>query len=200
MVQLPSTLKSLFSSNLRIKVLSHFFLHPGESFYVRQLASILKESPGSLARELANLQTAGIMTSRALGNQKHFSLRKDSPIHDDLRNLFLKTTGAGEEIRLSLSKIPGVELAFVYGSFASGQANANSDIDIMIVGEVSDRKLALAVARIERRLKREVNYTVYTRSEAAGRLGREGDFVHEVFTGPKIILAGNDDDRLFRTA
>lgn len=200
MAKSSSILKSLFSSNLRIKVLSHFFLHPEESFHIRGLAGILDEPVGTVARELAHLENAGIMESQAVGNQKRYSIRKDSPIHDDLRNLFLKTTGAGEMIRSVLKGLQGVELAFIYGSFASGEANVNSDIDLMVVGAISEKKLAPAIARVENSLGREVNYTVFTRTEVEKRLGRKGDFVHEVFTGPRIMLAGGNDDRLFRTS
>lgn len=56
----PLTLKCLFSSELRVKVLSHFFFHPGEDFHIRRLASVLKEPPGTLARELSHLEKAGI--------------------------------------------------------------------------------------------------------------------------------------------
>jgi len=200
MAQSFSMLKSLFSSNLRVKILSHFFLHPGENFHVRGLAGILNESVGTLARELTNLSKAGIMEWKAVGNQKRYSLRKSSPIYDDLRSLFLKTTGAGEIIRSALEGLPDIEMAFVYGSFASGEAGVGSDIDLMVVGEVSDKRIAPAIARAEHRLRREVNYTVYTRSEIKKRLGRKGDFVHEVFAGPRIVLVGEKDDRLFRTS
>jgi hypothetical protein len=54
------------------------------------------------------------------------------------------------------------------------------------------------VARVERRLKRHVNYTLYTRAEVEQRLGNKGEFVHEVLAGPKIVLIGNTDDRLLR--
>lgn len=196
--RVPPALKRLFSSSLRVKALSHFFMHPGESFHVRGIAGILEESAGTLARELTNLEAAGVLASRAVGNQKRYSLCKDSPIHDDLRNIFLKTTGAGEELRKALQKLPGVELAFIYGSFASGDAHPASDIDLMVIGDVSDRKLAPPVARVERLLGREVSYTVYAREEARKRLGRKGDFVHEIFSGRRIVVIGGADDGLFR--
>ncbi len=63
-----------------------------------------------------------------------------------------------------------------------------------------DRKLAPAVARVERSLKRQINYTLYTRDEVEERLGKPGDFINEVLAGPKIVLIGNVDDRLFRFA
>jgi predicted nucleotidyltransferase len=194
----PLTLKRLFSSGLRVKVLSHFFFHPGEAFHVRGLAAEIEESAGSVARELAHLEEAGILTSEPVGNQKRFRLREDNPILEDLRGLFLKTSGASAELKEALAKIGGVEVAFIYGSYASGEAHAASDIDLMVIGEVSDRELAPAVARVERRLKRHVNYTLYTRAEVEQRLGNKGEFVHEVLAGPKIVLIGNTDDRLLR--
>jgi predicted nucleotidyltransferase len=200
MTTVPLTLKHLFSSKLRVKVLSHFFFHPGEDFYIRYLASALREPVGTVARELAHLEEAGILKHRVVGNQKHYSLQEDSPIAEDLRNIFLKTTGASAELRAALKKIPGVEIAFIYGSYASGEAGVSSDIDLMVIGDVSDKEMATAVASVEKRMKREINYTLYTRDEAEKRLGKKGDFVHEVFAGPKIILIGKANDRLLRAA
>jgi predicted nucleotidyltransferase len=200
MMAIPTTLKTLFSSKLRVKVLEHFFFHPGEEFYVRRLASELDEPVGTVGRELAHLEKAGILASRRVGNQKHYRLGEDCPILDDLRNIFLKTSGAGAELRAALERIVGVELAFLYGSYAGGEAHAGSDLDLMIVGNASDRDLASAVARVERRLKREINYTIYARRDAEKRLGQKGDFVDEVLRGPRILLIGNEHDRLFRTA
>jgi predicted nucleotidyltransferase len=200
MTLVDATLKGLFSSKLRVKVLSHLFFHPGETMHVRRLAAELRESPGSVARELAHLERAGILVSQAVGNQKHYGLRGDNPILEDLRNIFLKTSGASAELKAALEAMGGVELAFIYGSYASGEANAASDIDVMVIGDVSERKLAPAVARVEGRLKRQVNYTLYTRREVEERLGTPGDFVHEVLAGPKIVLIGDVDERLFPVA
>jgi len=137
---------------------------------------------------------------RAVGNQKHYALREDNPIHSDLRNIFLKTSGASAELRSIFERIPSVELAFIYGSYAGGEAHAASDIDLMVIGNTSGRELAPAVARIERNLKRQINYTLCTRREAEKHLGKKGEFVHEVLTGPKIMLIGSPNDRLFRVA
>jgi len=194
----PPTLKCLFSSKLRVKILSHFFSHPGETLHVRRVATELSEPVGTVARELARLERAGVLSSRPVGNQKHYGLSAECPIIDDLRNIFLKTTGVGAQLRSALEKHAGVELAFIYGSYASGEAHAGSDVDLMVIGDASDRDLAPAVARVERRLKRQVSYVLYTRGEVERRLRRKGDFVHEVLVGPRIVLIGTTDDRLLR--
>ena len=184
----PLTLKLLFSSKLRVKILSHFFFHPGESRHVRRLASELGEHAGVVGRELKNLEKAGVLTSRPLGNQKHYSLESGSTIHDELRSIFLKTSGASAELRDALKKRNDIESAFIYGSYASGEAHANSDIDLMVIGDVSDRELAPLIARVERRVGRQINYSLYTRREIDERIKKKGDFVHEVFSRPKSML------------
>lgn len=192
-------LKHLFSSGLRVKVLSYLFGHPGETVHVRGLASAIEESAGTVSRELANLEWGGTVGSVRMGNQKRYSLRRDSAIYDELRTMFLKTTMAGEAIREAMVSVPGIEVAFIHGSFASGEASVGSDIDVFVVGDVRDKTLAPVVARVERRLKREVNYVVFARRELERRLQKPGDFVHEVFAGPSIVLVGSARDRLFRT-
>ncbi len=193
-------LKQLFSSKIRVKILSHFFFHPGEDFHVRRVASLIAEPAGVVGRELGHLEEGGILKSRRVGNQKRYAVQTDSPIIDDLRNIFIKTTGAGAELKATLEKTKGIELAFIFGSYASGEAGEKSDLDLMVIGDVPDRELAGTVSQIEQRLEREINYSIYPRGEVEIRIGREGDFLHEVFSGPVILLIGEKSDRLFQTA
>ncbi|GAH79370.1 unnamed protein product, partial [marine sediment metagenome] len=124
-------LKALFSSETRIKVLSHFFLHPGEGFYLRQLEKLLGKPVGQLSRELLNLEKVQLLIPSIAGNQKRYSINRDFPLYNELRKIFLKTIGIGDIIRKSLSKLKKVELVFIYGSFAKGEEYNRSDIDIM---------------------------------------------------------------------
>jgi len=191
-------LQHLFVSKVRIKILEHFIFHPGEAFYVRNVAEIIDEPVGSVARELLNLEKAEILISKKVGNQKHYSLDKNNPILDDLTKLFLKTSGVTQEIKSALQVLPGIELAFIYGSYAKGDAKATSDLDMMLITELSDKRLAVNIAKIERQLKREINYNLYSRAEANKRMGERGDFLYEVFSGPHIIIIGSQEDELFK--
>ncbi len=135
-----------------------------------------------------------------MGNQRHYSVDPGCPIQEELRRIFVKTAGAGNEIAGAFARARGVELAFIYGSYASGEARASSDIDLMVIGDIGDRDLAPLVAQVERRLHREINYTARTRADVMKRLGHTGDFIHEVFSGPRILLIGRTDDRLLRAS
>lgn len=200
MIKSSPILKALFSSDTRIKVLSHFFLHPGESFYLRQIEKLLEIPGGQLRRELLNLEGIRLLVSRREGNQKRYSINRDFPLYDELKNIFLKTTGAGDIIGESLSRIEGIELAFIYGSFAKGEEHPGSDIDVMVVGDVPDREVSRAISSAEKRLHRTVNYSLYERKEVNARLDKKDDFIMTVFREPHIILLGSKNDELFRTA
>jgi len=91
-------LQGLFASKVRVKILEYFFFHPGEEFYVRRLASLLDEPAGSIGRELIHLEKFGILSSQLIGNQKHYTLCQACPIYEELRNIFLKTSGASKEL------------------------------------------------------------------------------------------------------
>ncbi|MDD5748014.1 MAG: nucleotidyltransferase domain-containing protein [Actinomycetota bacterium] len=74
----------------------------------------------------------------------------DFPLYDELKRVFFKTLGAGDVIRESLSGLERIELCFIYGSFAKGQEHPGSDIDIMIVGSISDKKLSSVFSKVEK--------------------------------------------------
>lgn len=198
MLKSSSTLKALFSSGTRIKVLSHFFLHPRESYYLRQLEKLLEIPVGQLGRELINLETIQLLTSSLEGNQKRYVINQEFPFYDELRSIFLKTTSVGDVVRDSLSSLEGIELAFIYGSFAKAEEHPGSDIDIMVVGDASDREVNRAISAIERKLKRTVNYSLYERREVRDRLKKKDNFILAVFKEPHIVLLGSGNDGLFR--
>lgn len=192
-------LKGLFSSETRINVLSHFLLHTGESFYLSQLEKMIMIPVGQLGRELRNLEKIRLLTSRIEGNQKRYSINLKFPLYEELRSIFLKIAGAGDIMRESLSGLKGVELAFIYASFAKGEEHPGSDIDVMVVGDVTDKEVSRTISGAEKRLKRTVNYSLYERKEIKARLKKKDNFILTVFSEPHIIILGSGNDELFRT-
>ncbi len=57
-------LNKLFGSKARVKILKLFLSHPEEKFYIRQVARDLGLQLNSVRRELENLETFGLLTSR----------------------------------------------------------------------------------------------------------------------------------------
>jgi hypothetical protein len=70
----------------------------------------------------------------------------------------------------------------------------------MIIGDVTDRVLAPAIAKAEEFLGREVSYTRYPREEVRNKIRQRTSFVRNVLAGPTVLVLGNGDDELFSFA
>ena len=85
-----------------------------------------------------------------------------------------------------------IEVAFVYGSVASGKKTARSDVDLLIIGDVTLADVLPAARGAEARLGREVNPSVYPVKEFREKLERGAPFLKRIVAGPKLFVAGDD--------
>ena len=187
-------LKGLFSSETIISLLTIFFTQPKKRFYVRELVKLSGRYPRSVSVALKKLEKSGIVNSTWTGNLKFFYLNKKSPIYPELKNMIFKTRGVGEALKKDLLKLGGVEFGFIYGSTASGQETKISDIDLMLIGQVNLDQANLLVAKLEKKLGREINLTVFKLKEWQQKKAAGSSFVKQVAAGDKIMLIGKENE------
>ncbi|MEA2054924.1 MAG: nucleotidyltransferase domain-containing protein [Candidatus Thermoplasmatota archaeon] len=186
-------LQKLFTSRTRVKLLTLFMMNPGREMYVREIARNVKENINAVRRELANLEEIDLLKSERRGNSKYYVVNKKMPIYNELASIILKTEGMAKVLQDSLSGL-SVETAFIYGSFASGKAGVDSDIDTFIVGEINEEELIKEIREVEKRLSREINYVLFTAEEFERRKKRKDPFVLNVLKEPKSMLVGDLSD------
>ena len=186
-------LQNLFSSNVRVALLTHFYTHPDERFYARDLARRLEEHYNAVWRELGNLEAIGLLSSEENAAAKYYRLNPDFPINEELKRIVLKTTGLGGALREGLERLGAVEWTFVFGSVATGDDDLLSDIDLMLVGKVDLMLLSEVIARLEDQMGRAINYLILSREELVQRTAEGESFIRNVLAGPKIMLIGDED-------
>lgn len=190
---MKNVLDNIFGSRVRAKLLGWFFTHVDERFFVRQLAPIIKEDPTNISREMTKLEGLGILTSVRQGNLKYFQVNEGCSFLNELRGLVMKTTGIAGQIKEKIEQIKGIKIAFIYGSFAKGQETAESDVDLLLVGDVNQDILDTALQGLERRLGRTINYVLYDWKEFKEKVSSRDGFITDVLKDEKIILTGNVD-------
>jgi predicted nucleotidyltransferase len=178
------------------RVLGVLYGQPERSFYANEIIGLAASGSGAVQRELARLEQATLVTVRRQGNQKHYQANRDAPIFAELRGIVLKTFGVVDVLRAALqSLLPTIELAFVYGSLAKGSERADSDIDLMVISEVSSNGALLeALAPASAQLGRTINPTLYTPEEFAQRVTDGKSFILRVLEQPKIFVKGAEHD------
>jgi predicted nucleotidyltransferase len=179
----------------RRAVLGLLYAHPDESFYVRQVVRAAGVGQGAVQRELRRLSAAGIIEREQHGRQVFYRASRACPVFSELHALMVKTAGMADILRQALEPLAdSVLLAFVYGSLASGEENARSDVDVMVIGKASFGEVVQALRPAEEKLAREVNPTVYPAAEFRAKLAAEHHFLTSAVKGAKVFLIGDEHD------
>ncbi len=187
-------LEAIISSKTRVKLLTLFLLGPEREYYVREITRLTEENMNAVRRELANLQSFGLITGERKGNQQYYTVNQDFFLYEDLQKLVLKTEGVARAIREHLADLSGIRCMFIYGSFTKGGAGGKSDIDLFIVGDIGENELIPPVHESERALNREINYTLMRPAELEQRKLDGDPFVTNVWKEPKLMIIGTGDD------
>jgi len=178
------------------QVLGLLFGNPNRSYYAKEIVRFAGLGSGTIQRELEYLSAAGLLTVTKIGNQKHYQANKKSPIYKELRGIVIKTFGVGDLIRSALMSIKDkIHMAFIYGSVAKGTDTANSDIDIIMCSDnLSYPEIYPLLEKIEQKIGREVNPTIYKKNELLQKLRKDNAFIKRILKQPKIFLIGSMDD------
>jgi len=189
------TLSSVLFTEYRRRVLGLLLLHPEQRYYLREIARLTGTVPGTLKRELTKLESTGVLTVEKVGNQSHYAANRDCPIFEELAGILRKTSGLVDVLADGLMPLTaGIEVAFVFGSMASGKARTGSDIDLMVIGEVDFGELVANLHPLQQTLGREINPKLYTRAEWQQLVREQSAFVRDVLGKPRLFVIGNEQN------
>jgi len=180
---------------IRQRLLAAALLSPEKWWYLSELASHLETSPSSLQRELESLAVNGILDRKQDGRRIYYKAKVDSPVFRALRELLSKTVGLIPALQSEIARFRKKILwAAIYGSIARGEERPDSDIDLLLVGDIATAELLSSFRRVERRFGRDVNLTRYSEKEFQDKI-RSGDpFLKSVMKGTVITLVGSLDE------
>ncbi len=185
----------LFASGTLARLLMTFVTHPETVFYQKELADGAGTGLYAVQRELVRLEKAGLVLRAPRGNRVYYRANRSHPAFEDLKRVILKTMGLGEALRTALAPLANrVQVAFIYGSLARGKETAGSDIDVLLVGDLTLREASAVLGPAGRDLGREFNATVYPPEEFRTKAREGHHFISAVLKGRKIYLIGDEID------
>jgi len=180
---------------VRRDLLALFFTHPDEEFYTRELLRKVGGGHGSVQRELADLVAADILSRRRRGREVFYRPNPTCPIYRELHSLVIKTCGVVEVVHQALEPLRGrIQLALIFGSFAWGEENSGSDVDLLVVGETEHAELIERILELESTLQREVDLQLYGMEEFQRKLKEGNHFLSAILGKPFIMLIGGADE------
>jgi predicted nucleotidyltransferase len=189
-------LESLFTSKSRVKILK-LLIFSQEDIHLREIARRTDVTPPYVKKEIEKLKKLNLVTETRRGNQKIFKINKSSPLYEDLKRMFLKTEVLGDVIKESL-KNEDIKYALIFGSFAKGEENEKSDIDLLVIGSLKEESILKIVRDSESKTGREINYILWNEKEFEKRAKEGHHLLKDIIIKPVIMLIGDFDE--FRRA
>ncbi|MES2944771.1 MAG: nucleotidyltransferase domain-containing protein [Pseudomonadota bacterium] len=196
MKETPSSVSTLlFPLQYRGKALALLLLRPERSLHVREIARLTGTVAGTMSKELARLNQAGLLLQHRVGNQVRFSANVQHPVYPELSALLRKTLGLADVLTGALAQAADrIAVAFVFGSVARAGETAHSDIDIMLIGQVGFAEVIELLYEAQTTLQREINPKIFSVEEWRAKIQTNSAFVLDVLGKPKIYLIGNQND------
>ncbi len=197
-------LDQLFGSKTRVTLLRLFFDNPEQAYYVRELTRLVGAQINSVRRELDNLTYLGIVRileegqlqtdetpsllpyPKGLNKKKYYQLNRTFVLHEELSSLFGKSHLLLEkELYNEIKQLGDVSLLVLTGFFSNTQY---SSTDMLVVGSVDKQQIATMVASFEKKLGREINYTIMSVKEFEYRRQLTDKFIYDILVNPKIVV------------
>jgi len=188
-----SSLKYLFVSETRRKLIDTFFYFPKNMFYVRELVRKIDEEINSVRHELENLKKAGLISSEWRGNRLYYQANNQAPVFNDLVVLAHKSVGLGATLQEKKEKLGSIKLFVCSYGFLVGTQKSDS-VDFIIVGDVSINEVDSLIKDEEKLQGREINYMIIDRTELQIRKSKRDPFIIDFFLSCPIVIIGSSED------
>ena len=184
----------IFRSKAKQAIFRLYFTNPEKRFYLRELERELSTPVSMLRKELIALEKEGLFSSSKQGNLLYYSLNKEYALYNEIKTIVFKTIGIQGTLAKTLLPLKNIGVAFIYGSYAKDASNAKSDVDLFIIGNPDEDILIEKINTLEKSLKREINYSIYSRVDFEKKKKQKDSFIGDIIKNKKIFLIGGKND------
>lgn len=153
--------------------------------------------PGNAARLLRRWTAAGLVQRRQQDGLPRYYAVAD-PSLAPLATLMQHDSRLVRTLRDALERVAGVDVAVVFGSVARGEARADSDVDVLVLGRVSELEANAALEPAGRALGRPVNASAFTLDAFRSQLRNRESFALGIAQGPRMAIIGDFDAEILQ--
>jgi predicted nucleotidyltransferase len=191
-----SGLAGMLASPALAKLVLRFALHGDEPEHVRALQRKSGLSMSSLNRELRRLESRGLVERSERGRRVMYCIVQSHPGWLTMRQVIRDFADPAEVVHEAFADVEGIEAAFVFGSFARGDARDDSDVDVLVVGDLpSEGGIGRGAAEASMLLGRPVEVRTFTREKLQRQVAAGNAALRRILSGPKRWIVG-DEERL----
>jgi predicted nucleotidyltransferase len=186
-------LEAILGSNARAELFRLLFDGENRERYLRDLAKETPVQVSALQKELKHLEALELLTTRIDGNRVYYRANREHPLYLDINSMVEKTVGVVAILKQALVH-PKIKVALIFGSIARGEERAESDVDLLIIGDIGLRGLVPLLQVPQEKIGRPINPIVYTLNEYSTRLATKNTFLMRLLERELVPLVGDIND------
>ncbi len=187
-------IEALFGTGAKSKVVSYLYqgAYGDEPLPARPLAREAGVPYGSIDKTLRELTNAQLVVREETVRGPVYRAPVEDPRLAGLFLLVRQDSAIVQQLKRALRSIKGIAYAGVFGSFASGKTQRDSDIDVLVLEQPGiDRFAAMgALAKVSDKVKRPIQPEFYAVSEFGDKLDRLDPVALSILANPRIDLKG----------
>jgi predicted nucleotidyltransferase len=187
-------LSEILSSKVRAEVFRLLFGLNDDALHVRGIERKTGFAIGTIQTELKKLHRLNLVIKKRDGNRLYYRANQQHPVFSEIQALVIKTVGLLDILKSALADEKEIRVAFVFGSIARGSEKADSDIDLMVIGNIGLRTLTRLLRGLAEKLGREINPYILSTKEFNLRKSENEHFVTQVLKDSKLFIIGEEDD------
>jgi predicted nucleotidyltransferase len=188
-----SGLSDILGSRVRAELIGLFFGLEDRTLHMREIERRIGFSHRPVQQDLGKLADLQLLVRERSGNRAYFSANREHPLFPEIHRIVLKTSGLADVIKAALST-SNVKTAFIFGSIAEGKENLHSDIDLILIGDVTLREAASLLRPAAEKIGREINPHIFSRKEWHKRADSGEHFVGNLLSSEKLFILGSQND------
>lgn len=179
----------IFRSDVQGRLLAYLYEAPTREWTLTELKERVGAHVATIHREVTRLEAAGILRTRRIGRSRLVTTDPGWPAAKELAALVVKIFGPVRVLTQILGPIPGVEEAFIHGSWAERflgrKGPVPNDLDVLVLGHPDPDDIDRAMREARTQIAVDVNIMV--RSQQAWSRAEDG-FVRMVKASPLVEI------------
>ncbi|MEA3450125.1 MAG: nucleotidyltransferase domain-containing protein [Patescibacteria group bacterium] len=170
------------------QILVYFLFNQQKKVYSSEIANLLDLDVSNTGKALNKIVKEGILKKEKRGGHWFYCLNKDYPMFSEVKKIILFKYGLDVLLKKKLKKLKGIEEAYIYGSYAKGGLEAESDIDILLIGNHSVSEALGIFLKLQKYFGREFNSFDMDREEFEKKIKNKDDFLRDIFNNEHIRI------------
>lgn len=178
-------------------LLSLLYQRADECFYMTEMMGLLDMGSRTIQKGLKDLTRAGLIMKVKRSGHTFYQANKEYEFFPVTQSFIMQTATKAypAAIRSALKPLRSkIQTAFIFGSAARNEIQMGSDIDVLIVGDVTHGDVVPRLKKYEDKLHREINSVILSPADFRTEFKKGNHFLNTVIAGAKKILVGDAND------